>query len=230
MLPPYLTSVFGFIKVILTASIPILSYIIVKTTRAVVKFFFLWAVMFISTIAIMKWDVGLFSLYPGDTAGRFCYTANIGTAVIMAWLANIVYDKTRVMLTIRKFVPVIFCGLFIILNLGIIYKTTRIYAYRQALMSDIIGDSRLLSGSFSNSDTLTILVDKKHTPPETIVDSEKHIQAILFMNFEKTVEVRVIEKPERSNTELSIDNPSKIIAWNAGSGHFVIPALIQKHL
>ncbi|UCE67634.1 MAG: hypothetical protein JSU85_06400, partial [Candidatus Zixiibacteriota bacterium] len=82
-----------FIKMVVAIGVPvILAYIYIKA-KIGCKFFILWSIMFISTIAITKWDVHPFSLYPERTAARFMYSAVPGMAVALAWIITTYVNK-----------------------------------------------------------------------------------------------------------------------------------------
>ena len=224
-LPSGLIQVAGFLRIVLTISIPILLFIIMKKGVPAVKFFLVWTIMYISTTAIMKWNLALFDLYPSDTAGRFFYTVDVGLSAIIAWLILYIYDKININLFSRKFLITVLAGLFILTNLGIVYTTSRIYSYRQTLVDNIINDLKPISRSFTDGDTLTILIEKKHNPPEILVESEPHIQAIMYLKFNKNIKVFVEEKPNFVSDMLSLDGSNKVIAWNTNREHFIIPVV-----
>jgi hypothetical protein len=220
-LPNGLILLFKMIRILLTISLPIFSYIILRKGPTITKLFFLWIVMYISTIAIMKWDVGLFSLYPQETAGRFFYTVNIGMSVILAWVILAIFDKIAWPIKPNK-IPFLFLAcLFIIINLVVVYKTTRVYADRQVMVDNFKSDIGTISSKLMENDSLTVLVEKKHDSPEIILESEPHAEAIIFMNFNKSVKYRVVEKPGFTYTDLSITK--RVIALDTLSEHLIIP-------
>jgi hypothetical protein len=223
MIPTSLIYSLKYIKIVLTISIPIVILMIIKKGPSIVKFFLMWVIMYLSTIAIMKWNTGLFNLYPEETAGRFFYTVDIGTAVILAWLLIMIYDKTGHIFRKRKFLIAVCSGIFIALNLGIIYKTTQIYLYRQSEVNNIMNDLGSISNQLANGDTLSIIVEKKYTPPEDIVESEPHIQAIIFMKFDKIITVDVTEETKIEYSERSTDNSRVFMLWNPKYRHLIIP-------
>jgi hypothetical protein len=211
------------IRIALTFSLPIISYFILRKGPALAKLFLLWIIMYISTIAIMKWDIGLFSLYPEETAGRFFYTANVGASVIMAWILVSTYNKIDWSNGLNKIISVLFISLLIAINLGVVYKTTRIYASRQAMVDNLINDLSVISPTLTDNDSLIVLVEKKHDPPVIILESEPHMEAIFYMNSNKVIRFRVVEKPGYSDSDLSL--AKRVIAWDTTSEHLIIPSV-----
>ncbi len=223
-LPPNLIPTLKFIRILSIISIPILFLTTIRKGITAAKVFLLWVIMFISTIAIMKWEITLFSLYPTQTAGRFFYTADIGAAVVIAWLIIHIYDKIDIRLLSSRPLRIFCFCVFIILNLGIVYKTNRIYFSRQAVVGNLINDLHSISGSLADGDTLIILCEGENKKPETIVGSESHMEAIIFMNFDKYVKVRTVDKNDYDPIKGRIDRSEKVISWNPGKMHLAIPA------
>jgi hypothetical protein len=213
------------IRIALTLSLPIFSYLILRKGPAIIKLFFLWIIMYVSTIAIMKWGIGIFSLYPVETAGRFFYTSDVGASVILAWIFISIYNKINWSIRLNKIIYALLVSLFIAINLGAVYTITRIYAERQTMVDNLINDLSIISPTLTDNDSLTVLVAKKHDPPEIILESEPHMEAIIYMNFNKSVRFRVAEMPGFTNSDLSL--AKRVIAWNTTNEHLIIPLAKQ---
>ncbi len=81
IVPAGLVQILKICKIIIIVLMPLLLIYGLAKGRIFVRYFILWALMFISTVAILRWDLSLFSLYPGGTAARFMYSASPGFVV-----------------------------------------------------------------------------------------------------------------------------------------------------
>jgi hypothetical protein len=222
-LPSSLVLFLKLIRIFIVISIPILFFTIIRKGIVAAKVFLFWSIMYISTIAIMKWGMGLFSLYPTETAGRFFYTADIGLAVVLAWLIIYFYSKTTISFLSSRTLKIMCAGVFVILNLAIVYKTNRIYATRQAIVGNLINDLRSRPDSLVDGDTLIVVLEGKNNPPQTIVESEQHMEAIIFMNLDKRIKVWAVNKNDYADAKVPNGRSKKVISWDARNKHLVIP-------
>jgi hypothetical protein len=224
ILPSSAALILRMAKIFMVFSIPILTFYIIKRGSLAVRFFLAWVVLQISTIAIMKWDGGLFSIYPSDSAARYFQTADIGCAVILAWIITSLYRRLSQTIFSRKFSLVFLAAVFILVNFGLSNLAIKKYSERQADSAILIHGLRPISNALSNGDTLIILTNKKNIPPMSIVESDMLLEAMIFMEFDKSLKVNVNEKPGYSTSDLSIIGRKKILGWDAAGRCLIFPS------
>jgi hypothetical protein len=218
------------IKIGVTCLIPFIILFALKKGKVAIKFFSLWSIMFIATFSIIKWNVGLFSLYPESTASRFFYTANVGWAVLMAWIIIIVYDKLNIPRYLNKYFLIAFACMVIIINFWIVNKISGIFSKQQAMADTLIEDLRPVAANLADNDTLIVLIEKISSPPDLLVESEPHLEAVLFLTFNKQIEVIVKQEPGFITQSLILNGRTKVIGWNCADSHIIMPSTENTHI
>jgi hypothetical protein len=209
------------IKIITGIAVPaILAYIFVKAKTGH-RFFILWSIMFISTIAILKWGVNLFSLYPEKTAARFMYVAVPGMAVALSWILTTYFNKP-----VFKNIYLVFLltAFYVSGNFLITHRISQLYFNRQALTASILEDFNTLQPILERSHTLVILTEDVENTPQ-IVTSGKHLRGMIFVILNRELEVIVEEREDYDTDDLLENNRMLTIGWDIKKRRFMIPAV-----
>jgi hypothetical protein len=211
-IPEKLIMVLEYSKIIITICFPLILIYIFKKAGIGVRFFILWSLMFISTIAILKWDVGPFTLYPYTTASRFMYTPVIGIAVSAAWLVSFIFDKIRGFKGL-SFLKLSIALLYILGNIFITWQVSKLYFKQQNLSSRLISGLSSFKDVYDECDSLIVLTDSIDETPQ-VVASGHHLQAIMYVMLDYDMEVATVERENYGQDDLGFKGKTLIIGWN----------------
>jgi hypothetical protein len=175
--------------------------------------------MYLATISIFDWNLGLFDLYPPGTAARFMYAAVPGLAVCLGWIIDYMQRRFRLE-KMYKIIALPLLVLFIAGNFAIIQKISTIYFDRQKLSGDIIMSFERLNDEIINARKIIVAIDDK-LPDPPINDSPAHLHAILnaYFRLNRTVEektspeIEALRKPDLPDSVL-------FLKWNISSNSF----------
>jgi hypothetical protein len=221
-LPNHILTGLVYIKNALTMIVPILlAYIFAKGTR-IFKIFVMWPIFFIFTIAVFKWGVTLFTIYPNDPASRFMYSPFAGMAVCIAWVVVSIVGRT-VNGNLKTIIYIIIGLSFITANYFIVSKSSLLYIKQQELSQNIIDDIQENWTHFEKADTIVVLTnDLANT--EQIIASGEHLPAILYVMFDKNVPVSIIiQEGDFLNMIRSI-NGKLITSWSIEKRQLLFPS------
>jgi hypothetical protein len=210
-----------YIKGAVTLFIPaIMAYIYFKGSK-IIKLFVIWPILFLSTVAVFKWGVALFTLYPDYPASRFMYTPFIGMAVCLAWLFDLIVN--RIFRHAAKTIFITgFMALFIVANYLTIWKSSSVFRRQQEINQNVINDIQNSWSLFENADSITVLTnDLANT--EQIISSGEHLPAILFVKFNKNVPVTVKNANNDLRPLLGLRHRTLVVGWDIRENRLLIP-------
>jgi hypothetical protein len=214
-------AILQYIKVICTLILPpLLVYAYIKGSR-IIKLFILWPIFFITTIAVFKWGVALFTLYPNDPASRFMYSPFVGMAVCIAWGA-IHLAKDIMKFRLNMAILMILGMIFITANFTAIRKSSSIFIKQQRLSQSIIDDIGHHRSILEKVDSIIILIENIQET-EQIVASGEHLHAILLVQFDKSIKVAVIDSSQDIFRMIKIDEKYIVLRWDKISNHLIAP-------
>jgi len=210
------------IKISITLIIPLAFIYIFKKSGKAIKFFLVWSVMFISTVAVFNWELGLFDLYPERTVSRFMYSAIPGYAVALAWLwFNIFSYYLKILYKKTVYIPLIV--VFIVGNFLVIDKVSDIFIYHQKLSGGIINTLNNVPDKLACCDTIVVLTDDIGNTHQ-IIKSLFHLESIVFVKFDRQVKVRLKEDKQYSLTDLTYDNSILTVGWDTSDNRLIMPS------
>jgi len=210
LVPDQLLWLLKVLKVTLTLSLPLGLWYLAKKGGKPLIFFIFWSSMFLSTIAVLRWDVGLFTLYPEKTISRFMYSATIGFSVAAGWLLWRLHSwLTRV--NVSKWTGIVFLITFLGINLFATWQMSKLYFQNYKRSENLI---RSFSESLSElSQCQTVVIYHDEDDPQ-VVRSGKHLRAILDVQF--NLKRMVIHRSLEDGAPVRTDNLKSIaFIWNA---------------
>lgn len=204
----------------LTFIIPLLlGYVYFKGSR-IIRLFVIWPIFFLGTIAVFKWGVSLFTLYPNDPASRFMYTPFVGMAVVIAYL--IVWVCNRILkLKINTIAAATIIMIFIAINFALVFIVSPIYFKQQALSQSVIDNIRMNWDTFRDVDSITILTDDL-SKTEQIIASGEHLPAIILVIFGKPIGVKIYDLNTNVPNINVTDRRNVILRWDIIKNHLAI--------
>jgi hypothetical protein len=217
----YYQTVLEYIKILVTILIPVLLAVVYMKGTRIAKLLVLWPIFFLSTIAVFKWGVSLFMLYPIDPASRFMYSPFVGMAVCIAWFGVLMINQI-VKSNLKPFVYAAIGMLFIAANYFIVSKSSSLYTKQQDLSQSVIDDIQANWEYFENADTVVVVTnDLANT--EQIIASGEHLPAILLVKFDIRVSVIALNIGENMAPMLGLRERKLIVGWNEQANHMVFP-------
>ncbi|MCD6161912.1 MAG: glycosyltransferase family 39 protein [candidate division Zixibacteria bacterium] len=207
------------IKITATLAAPLVLFYAFKKGGNALKYFILWSVMFISTIIIFDWNLGLFDLYPGKTASRFMYSVIPGFSVVISWLIiNVIWARFKFLN--KKSIMIIMVILFISGNFLIIKKVSNIFIYKQNITNEILDSLYGITDNLKKSDILIILT-KDIESAFIVLPSEIHIEAMIFVKFNKLIDVQVKEVSQYKSNAIGYSDRVMTLGWDIKSNKMV---------
>ena len=143
-------------KIVATVAVPVLAWFIWRKGETAVRFFALWAFLFVLPIVLFDWNVALLSLYPERTVSRFLYTSNLGSMVVLGWGLIYLWRRWISRLKSRKVLLVVAASLYVLVNGAIVSRITDRYRTGQSL-------------DRQNYTTVTAVVEKTNTSRLTVI-------------------------------------------------------------
>ena len=220
-LPARYLWIFKLCKIAIVMIVPVALIFIFAKAKTGCRFFILWSVMFVSTIAIIRWDIHPFSLYPEKTAARFMYSAVPGLAVAVAWFITTYFNRRAFNNVYVKSAVIIF---YIAANFLITHRISQLYFNQQALTASILEDFNTLEPILARSDTLVVLTGDMASTPQ-IIASGKHLHGIIYVTLDHEIKVIVEGRENYGTGDLLTDNGTLIIGWDIKKQRFMIPSI-----
>ena len=217
--PEQMLWIIKLLKITVAIMLPLIAIYLVKKGSKAAIYFFIWSVMFLSTVSVFNWNLSLFDLYPERTVSRFMYSAILGMAVVLSWfLYGILFQRFQFFSKRVVFIPLIM--IFILGNFLIIKKVSGAFVSSQKLSNNIIEGLDELSHDFADGDTLLVITDDiDHTAQ--IIKSEIHLKAIVFVEFDKHIEVLVQAGNFSTLSDQNTTSKTHVIGWDTSINKFV---------
>ncbi len=211
-MPGNVVTGFKAMKIALTIVSPIILVYFWRKGGVACRLFLLWMAAFVATIAIVRWNISLFDLYPRASVTRFVYTPAVGTAVLVGWLVSSVSERLRML----RSKAVLSAGivLFAIANLAITYRLSAVYFEAQEISNRIIAGFDKANNALDRSDSVVVFSDYSQSTLAT-EGSPKHLQAILYVWFDKTKSVSVILQSDNSLPEIPAGSKATYFSWQS---------------
>ena len=209
------------IKITAAIAVPILLVYIFVKGRSGHRFFILLSIMFISTIAITKWNLAPFDLYPERTVGRFMYSVTPGFAVALAWFIE---NHIAMRIMRRGYFRYAMVILYIISNFLITYRISQLYFYRQRLVSSIIQSLEILNPALARCQSVVVLTGNMEKTPQ-IISSGDHLHGMIYVLLDKDITVSVKEYGNYISNQLIEKNDLLTLEWDTANQNFVLPAV-----
>lgn len=210
--PDSIVWVFHGLKVVITVLLPLVAFYVWRRGGVSVRLWITWSVMFVSTIAIMTWDVGLFSLYSAKTAARFMYSPSVGYAVCFAWLWTTELESRFSWLK-NSVLSISIVVLYVGLNFAAVSVTSRLYQSNQEQVARTIEDIKAVWFAVEQSDSLIIFSeDRKAT--RSALGSEKHVEALIYVVFDHQVKVGIKELATYESSRAPRDPRNMELFWS----------------
>lgn len=213
-LPSYLQLGLKYTKIAVTLTLPLIGLYVFYKGSKIIRVFVLWPILFVLTIAVFKWSITLFTLYPNDPASRFMYTPFVGIAVCIAWFAvKLINDVLKTKLNV---ILLTILGIaFIAANFIAVRKSSIIYSKQQELSQTIIDDIIQHWPVFEKADSITILTEDI-AKTEQIIASGEHLPAIILVYFDKVIKISL-----KINQENNFENAGDLLLqWDEDVHHF----------
>ncbi|TFH55508.1 MAG: hypothetical protein E4G91_10395 [Candidatus Zixiibacteriota bacterium] len=215
--PDHVVGVLKVIKITATIIAPLCGVYLWRKGGVVCRLFLLWSIAFVATIAIMKWDVGLFDLYSEHTASRFMYSPVLGVSVCVAWLAQKIADRVRVLR--RKYIVASVTVLFIAFNWLAVRHVSGLYLENQAIANGVIETFTSSAGSLATCDSVIVFGDDLSNAP-ALVASSRHLEAILYVWFDRSLAVTVTEGEPQDATVADKPTNRVVFRWDSKTRTF----------
>lgn len=186
-----------------TLLLPVAAILLWRKGGLAGRFFLLWPLMFVATIAIMIGHVGLFDLYPPRVVTRYVYTATVGYAaclsLIVRSLTGRYFDRQ-----VAGHSFLLFAALYVCANFFIVRATSQVYFENQRIHQEIVNGLSSVENQLVQSDTLLVLTDDLAKTPQTIT-IQGILPAVVYVKFDKEIIVQVVEQraPGESRTRQS---------------------------
>lgn len=220
-LPENIHWLIATLKIIATILVPlIVGYTFWKKEKVLI-YFALWSIMSISTVAVFDWRLGLFDFNPVRTASRFMYVAVPGLAVIVGWLVSELYSKYFKRIKARG-IAALLIVIFISANWLIISRVIILFRYNQNECNQIIADLKPILPSLTKDKRLLVLTDDLAKTPQ-IINSEIHLEAILYVIFNKKNKVVVEEMPADWRGQSMGTGKNVLLLWNTSKSRLQLP-------
>ena len=219
--PENLHWVLIIIKISITLIIPLIFIYIFRKGGEAAKFFLMYSVMFLSTVAVFNWELSLFDLSPERTVSRFMYSAVPGYAVVLSWLWFNVFSHYLKFLR-KKIIYLSLIIIFIAGNFLIINKISGIFIFHQKLSNNIISALNNVPDGLANCDAIVVLTDDIDNTHQ-IVKSGHHLESIVFVKFDRNVKVLLKEDKQYSLVDLTYDGNILTVGWQTSTSKLLIP-------
>ena len=181
LLPASWLVLFKVLRIISIIIVPIAVILVFVRGKREMRFFILWSIMAISTIAIFNWHLNLFDLVPESTASRFMYYALPGLAAIFGWIINkigILNPGSGIRITAAILLSVFFLSV----NQFVINKVSQEYFTSQNISKNCIIDFKEMKSEYPAQSHFTIVLDSIPSNP-SVNQSPKHLAAIANVKF-----------------------------------------------
>lgn len=183
------------------------------------RLFLFWTVLFTGTITLFAWDVSLTSLFPERTAARYMYSVNAGASVVAAWLLIAVWRRLSRRESFPKSLLYIVGAVYIVGNLGVIYKVTEKYRADQIASREMF-DTIVLAVSGSHGDCIHIVVPDSDNAPQ-VLSTNGFVSGMAGIGTGREVKV-VITDGVRSVQNANCSDPVTLL-WDESIEKLVIP-------
>ncbi len=220
-IPAQLIWMFKFLKITVAVIVPVVLIYAYRKAGIGIRFFILWSIMFVSTISILKWNIHPFSLYPERTAARFMYSAVPGMAVVSAWVVMLFFGKFKRIFG-KAYVKTFLVIVYVLLNFLITYRISRLYFRQQDLTASIVEIIDKLDPILVQCHSLVVLTNNKEKTPQ-IVSSGIHLQAMIYINSGRKLDVSVEERENYTMDDLGRTNGTIMIGWEADERCWKLP-------
>jgi len=212
--PDQVVVVLKVIKITVTVLAPLCGIYLWRKGGIACRLFLLWSMAFVATIAIMKWDIGLFDLYSERTASRFMYSPVLGVSVCVAWLAQKVADRVRVLRW--KYVVAFVVVLFVGLNWLAVKRVSGLYLENQAIVSNVIKTFTSSASSLVNCDSVVVFGENLPNSP-SLVASPQHLEAILYVWFDRSLPVTVTDREPQDESANGKPTDAVVFRWDSAT-------------
>ena len=212
--PEQMVGLLKVIKIAATVLLPLCGVYLWRKGGIVCRLFLLWSIAFVATIAIMRWDVGLFDLYSERTASRFMYTPVLGVSVCLAWLAQKVADRVRVLRW--RSVVVLVTTLFIGFNWLAVWQVSGLYQENQAIANGVIETFESSASLLATCDSVIVFGDDLPNAPALVVSS-RHLEAILYVWFNRGLPVIVTDREPLDGTVAGKPTNVVVFRWDSAT-------------
>jgi hypothetical protein len=207
------------IKIIAAVAVPVAFVFIFAKSKTAYRFFILWSLMFISTIAITKWDLTPFALYPERTAGRFMYLAVPGFALALTWILTTYFNKTIFKNVYLRYAIVI---LYIAGNFLVVQRISQLYFNQQRLVASILQSLKTLDPVLAGCDSLVVLTRDMEKTPQ-IITSGEHLRGMIYVILNHKTDVTVEQNENFTGTDLSAKDAKLTLGWDIKTQRFMLP-------
>jgi hypothetical protein len=150
------------------------------------------------------------------------YTAAVGYAFSMGWLLHhLLLGRLRVLsLPAVRYLLVI---LYVLSNLYVVSKISGVYFDSQRLTKVTINSFQKLSDDLAKCDTLQVITSDLVSTPQ-LISSGVHLRAILFVEFNRRMEVIVRESDQVPLDKLGLHGKLLTVAWDVPGQSMILPS------
>jgi hypothetical protein len=168
----------------------------------------------------LSWQTSLFDLYPHRTISRFMYTPDVGIAVLVAWLLTRLSRAGPLRILRRGKLVGLLIALFLLFNLGAVYKMSGLYLTHQKTVAQLISDLREVQGKLVDGSSIGIEASDPESLPD-IIRKERHLEAVIDVVFDAQVSI-VITYSDLPPVDSSIAQTATLcLRWDAAEGRLV---------
>jgi hypothetical protein len=208
-------------KTLITLVLPLMGLFVYLKGSRIIKLFVIWPVLFICTIAVFRWGVSLFSIYPDDPASRFMYSPFIGMAVILAWLVSYIKEKINI-IKHGATIIITLCILYIGGNILIVNKVSQLFIRQQKLSQSIVDDIKKNLVLFEKADSVIVLT-RDISKTEEIITKREHLAGIIFVKSNKLLPVALVEMTDNVTCKEEINSRSLFLRWDIETERLLFP-------
>jgi hypothetical protein len=152
------------------------------------------------------------------------YTGNLGMIVVAAWLWGRLGGGRWLSWLANRRLRVALAGVYLVVNFAIVSQVSPLYVHRQQEVSHILADLAQLQGGLRDGGTVTVLTHDRSRLPQ-IVDTQMHLEAMIFVTFDRTVDVTIREQPDFGPLDLQSEAGRIVIGWDEQRHRLTLPAL-----
>lgn len=191
---------------------------------------FSWAIMFLSTVAIMKTESSLLSAYPSILMTRYFYVAMPGVALVFMWTLSVFCDYIRLQKSVFKYLLILIIPVYLLSSTFAGFKGNRSIRSRGVRTERAIACFNEEYSSLLSSDTLMV-VGVSGKVPQTFaqcdfppVEMKSHFESLLAVQFGKDITVVNMEFKEKELIE-AIDWGSyefPVLLWDSVKDQLVL--------
>jgi hypothetical protein len=145
------------------------------------------------------------------------YSPVLGVSVCLAWLAQKVADRVRVLRW--KYVVAFATLLFIGFNWLAVRQVSGLYLENQAIANGVIETFKSSASSLAACDSVIVFSDDLPNTP-SLIASTRHLEAILYVWFDRSLSVTVTDREPQDSTVTGKLTNAVVFRWDSTTRSF----------